>query len=141
VYLLFNVCNDGIKNGSYVNQCKWNATIQIMKYNDGQISEPINANKGVRQGCGLSSDLFNIYINKAIKEWKQTTQSGIQLGSGKMIQTILYADDQVIIAESVDELQIAVNKLNRIVKKYDMKISASKTKTIGLCSKNFKGSK
>jgi hypothetical protein len=62
-----------------------NSKISI-KYNDGQISEPINTNKGVRQGCGLSPDLFNIYINKAIKEWKQTTQSGIKLRSGKMTQ-------------------------------------------------------
>jgi hypothetical protein len=109
-----------------------NSKISI-KYNDGQISEPINTNKGVRKGCGLSPDLFNIYINKAIKEWKQTTQSGIQLRSGKMIQTILYADDQVIKAESEDELQISVKELNKIVKKYDMKISTTKTKTIGLC--------
>jgi hypothetical protein len=54
-----------------------------------------------------------------------------------MIQTILYADDQMIIAESEDELQIAVNKLNKIVKKYDMKISTTKTKSIGLCGKNI----
>jgi hypothetical protein len=65
-----------------------NSKISI-KYKDGQISEPINTNRGVRQGCGLSPDLLNTYINKAIKEWKQTTQSGIQLRSGKMIQTIL----------------------------------------------------
>jgi hypothetical protein len=58
-----------------------------------------------------------------------------------MIQTILYADDQVIIAESEEDLQIAVNELNKIVKKYDMKISTAKTKTIGLCGKTFKGSK
>jgi hypothetical protein len=54
-----------------------------------------------------------------------------------MIQTILYADDQLIIAESEDELQIAVNELNKIVKKYDMKISTTKTKTIGLFGKNI----
>jgi len=59
------------------------------------MSEPINIKKGVRQGCGLSPDLFNIYINNAIKEWKKkTTQNGIQMTSGKRIQTILYADDQ-----------------------------------------------
>jgi hypothetical protein len=117
-----------------------NSKISI-KYNDGQISEPINTNKGVRQGCGLSSDLFNIYINKAIKEWKQTTQSEIQLGSGKMIQTILYVDDQVITAESEYELHIAVCELNKIVKEYGMKITTTKTKIIGLCGKTFKGSK
>jgi hypothetical protein len=112
-----------------------------IKYNDGKISESINSNKGVRRGCGLSPDLFNIYINKAIKEWKQTTQSGMQLRSGLMIQTILYADDQVLIAESEVELQIAVNELDKIVKKYDMKISTTKTKTIELCGETFKWSK
>jgi beta-xylosidase len=54
-----------------------------------------------------------------------------------MIQTILYADDQVIISESEDELQIAVNELNKIVKKYDVKITTTKTKTVGLCGKNI----
>jgi beta-xylosidase len=72
--------------------------------------------------------LINIYINKDIKEFIQTTQNGIQLTSGKRIQTILYADDQVIIAKSEDELQMAVNDLNKIAKKYNIKISSSKIK-------------
>jgi len=33
-----------------------------IKFNDG-ISEPMHVHKGVRQGCGLSPVLFNIYIN------------------------------------------------------------------------------
>jgi hypothetical protein len=44
--------------------------------------------------------------------------------------SILYADDQIIIAESEDELQIILNEFNKTVKKYDMKISTTKTKTI-----------
>jgi hypothetical protein len=43
-----------------------------------------------------------------MKEWKQTAIHGIQLTSEKRIQTILYEDDQVIIAKS-DELQMALN--------------------------------
>ena len=31
-----------------------------IKFNDG-ISEPIDMNKGVREGCGLSPVLFNMY--------------------------------------------------------------------------------
>jgi hypothetical protein len=54
----------------------------------------------VNKGCGLSPEIFNIYINKVIREWKQTTQNCIQVTSGRVIQTILYADDQVIIAKS-----------------------------------------
>jgi hypothetical protein len=42
-----------------------------IKYYDGQLSDPVNTNKGVKQGYGLSPDLFNIYINKIIEEWKQ----------------------------------------------------------------------
>jgi hypothetical protein len=60
-----------------------------MKCNNGKIAEPIDANNGVRQGCVLSSDLFIIGINKAIKELKKTTQNGIQLTSAKRIQAIL----------------------------------------------------
>jgi hypothetical protein len=45
---------------------------------------------------------------------------------GKGIQTVMYTDDHVIMAKSVDELQMAVNDLNRIAKKYDMKIPTSK---------------
>jgi hypothetical protein len=33
----------------------------IIKFNE-DLSEPIPTNKGVRQGCGLSPILFNIYI-------------------------------------------------------------------------------
>jgi hypothetical protein len=57
--------------------------------------------------------------------------------SREVLQTILYADDQVIIAKIEDELQMAVNELNKFVKKCDMKISTSKTKAIGVCGKNI----
>jgi sugar-specific transcriptional regulator TrmB len=67
---------------------------------------------------------------------KKTTQNDSQLTSGKRIQTILDADDQVIIAKSEDELQMAANELNEIANKYNMKISSSKT-TTGLCGKNI----
>jgi hypothetical protein len=51
------------------------------------------------------------------------------------IQTILYANDQILITKSEDELQIALNELNKIGKKCDMKTSTSKTKSMGLCGK------
>jgi hypothetical protein len=43
-------------------KCIYRNTKVRIKFNDA-ISEPIHINKGVRQGCGLSPVLFNIYIN------------------------------------------------------------------------------
>jgi len=43
--------------------------ISNLRVNDG-ISEPKHINKGVRQGCGLSPVLFNIYIIKLYRNLK-----------------------------------------------------------------------
>ena len=75
-----------------------------IKFSDG-ISELIYTNKGVRQGCGLSPVLFNIYINKIIQEFKLVIKKGIQLNNRKLVNTILYADDRILMATSEDELQ------------------------------------
>ena len=75
-----------------------------IKFNDG-ISEPIHINKEVRQGCGLSQVLFNIYVNKIIQEFKTVIKKGIQLNNRKLVNTTLYEDDQILMATSEDDLQ------------------------------------
>jgi hypothetical protein len=75
----------------------------IIKFNE-DLSEPISTNKGVRQGCGQSPVLFNIYINKTVQELKTTIMKGIQLNKKKYINTTLYADDQILMATSEDDL-------------------------------------
>jgi len=69
-----------------------------IKFNDGIFSEPVYTNKRVRQGCGLSPVLFNIYINKIIQEFKLVIKKGIPLNKRKILNTILYADDQILMA-------------------------------------------
>jgi len=75
-----------------------NTKIRI-KFNDS-ISEPIHINKGVRQGCGLSLVLFNIYINKILQEFKTVIKKGIQPNNRKLVNMILYTDDQILMATS-----------------------------------------
>jgi hypothetical protein len=45
-----------------------------------------------------------IYINLIIKEWKQAENTGIKSASNKVIQTMLYADDQIIMDKFENEL-------------------------------------
>ena len=51
----------------------------------------------------LSPILFSIYINKLIEELK-STNIGIDIG-GVKINTLFYADDIILIAEKIEELQ------------------------------------
>ena len=43
---------------------------------------------------------------------------------------LLFADDQVIIADTEDNLQKAAHKLNQIITKYGLLISVQKTKSM-----------
>ena len=70
------------------------------------------------------------YINKIIQEFKLAIKKGIQLNNRKILNTILYADDQILMATSEDELQTMVHQLNLIARKYKMTISSTKTKSM-----------
>jgi hypothetical protein len=83
----------------------------------------------VRQGCGLFPVLFNICINKIVQEFKVVIKKSIQLNNRKLVNTILYADDQILMATSEDELQTMAYHLNVIARKYKMTISNTKTKS------------
>ena len=48
------------------------------------------------------------------------------------MNTILYADDQILIATSEDELQTMAYHLNLIARKYKMTISSTKTKSMAM---------
>jgi hypothetical protein len=80
-----------------------------MRFTDGQISEPVLTNKVMRQGCGLTPILFNIYINRILKEWKLTVNIGVQLTGNTRLNTTLHADDRVLTATFERELQMAAD--------------------------------
>ena len=78
-------------------KCIYRNTKVRIKFNGG-ISEPMHINKGVRQGCGLSPVLFNVRFNEILKEFKRAMKKSIQLNNRKFVNTILYADDQILMA-------------------------------------------
>ena len=49
--------------------------------------------------------LCNIYINKIIQEFKTVIKKVIQLNNRKLVNTILYAEDQILMATSEDDLK------------------------------------
>jgi hypothetical protein len=76
------------------------------------------SNQEVRQGWGLLPVLFNIYINKIIQVFKIVIKKAIQQNNRKLVNRILYADNQILMATSEDDLQTMAYHLNLIARKY-----------------------
>jgi transcription initiation factor TFIIIB Brf1 subunit/transcription initiation factor TFIIB len=84
----------------------------------------------VREGCPLSRTLFNMYLDEIITKWQKEDITGIPLSKNKQLLTLSFADDQVIISNTEDNLQKAVHKLNQIITEYGLTISVQKTKSM-----------
>jgi transcription initiation factor TFIIIB Brf1 subunit/transcription initiation factor TFIIB len=101
----------------------------LIKFNNKR-SKSVEINKGIRQGCPLSPTLFNIYLDEIITKWQKRDISGIKPSKNQQLSTLLFADDQAIIADREDNLQTAAHKLNQIITEYGLTISVQITKSM-----------
>ncbi|XP_055388393.1 uncharacterized protein LOC129616943 [Condylostylus longicornis] len=97
-----------------------------VKYGDITTTD-LHIHRGVRQGCILSPLLFNIYSEKIFQESIAEENRGIKV-NGTFINNIRYADDTTIIADSIEDLQHLMNKVNHHSKKFGLNMNNKKTK-------------
>ena len=84
--------------------------------------------KGVRQGCILSSCLFNFYAEYIMgSAGLDEAQPGIKI-SGRNINNLRYADDTTLMGESEEELKSLLLKVKEESGKVGLKLNIQKTK-------------
>ena len=81
----------------------------------------------VRQGCQLSPVLFNLYLDEAIRIWLQKLKTS-KYFKELIFNTLLFADDQIIISDTEDNLQKAVYLIHSISKEYNLEIAKKRRK-------------
>ena len=136
--LWFKLIQTGIK-GKIINVIKniYDNAKSCIKQ-DNSISEFFSCNVGVRQGENLSPVLFAIYLND-FNESIGSSFNGLGALSADLqskldvylkLYVLLYADDTIIMAESPQQLQKALDQLTVYCEKWSLKINLAKSNII-----------
>lgn len=94
---------------------------------DGRLTDECCIQRGVRQGCILSPLLFNIYSDIVFKQALQGKDLGVKI-NGELINNIRYADDTVILCDSIQGLQELLDCVNTTGREMGLKMNVTKTK-------------
>ena len=98
---------------------------------DGNLSEFFECPTGLKQGCQLSPKLFSIFMTELSKALNKYGSNGIQfLPNMDPIFHLLFADDLVIVSDTIIGLQNQLDILNTQSQRLGLVINDSKTKII-----------
>ncbi|CAF2076495.1 unnamed protein product, partial [Rotaria magnacalcarata] len=98
-----------------------------IKFKLGNIeTEWVENNVGVRQGCVISPTLFNIFMEELIARIRRLG-GGVKIG-GIKIGALGYADDLVVLTNTVEEMIRVLEVLDQYGKEWDVKFSGGKCK-------------
>src|SRR5678816_4399669 len=101
---------------------------------NGVKSDWFNNNSGVRQGCVMSPWLFNLYMDRVMKELEMgVAGNGVRMmenGGEWRVPYLLYADDLVLCSESEESLRGLVERFGRVCKRMSLKVNVGKSKVM-----------
>ena len=79
------------------------------------------------QDCNISPTLFEIIIRTALLNWKRKCSGiGVPIGDGSQDTILLFAHDQVLIAQEYEDMGFMVRKVLEEYEKWGLKINLEK---------------
>ena len=84
----------------------------------------------MRQGCPLSSIIFNLYVHDIFDTINKHSTSDVYLNENNKINALMYGDDLVLISRSGEGLQRQIDSLHEYCQKWKLYINIKKTKSM-----------
>ena len=100
---------------------------------ENERSDWVDIERGEKQGCVLSPDLFSMYTQIVMEELAEV--EGVSIG-GRNVNNIRYADDMVLIADSEGKLQRLIDEPQDKCLEKGLRINRSKTEVMGITKRN-----
>lgn len=104
-----------------------------IKCKEGLYKKHIKSTVGLKQGCGLSPILSNIYQND-IHDCISNNNDPIEL-NGQKISSLSWADDLVLMATSATGLQKGLNNIAEYCDKWNLTVNTIKSKCMCISNK------
>lgn len=101
---------------------------------NGELSDAFGIELGVKEGCVLSPELFKVFINDLITA-VNSAAAGVDL-SFAMISCLLFADDLVMMSESLEGLKKQATALESWCTQNELMANVSKTKVMIMNTKD-----
>jgi hypothetical protein len=98
-----------------------------------RLSREFYISKELLQGCCISPTLFEIYIVLILRRWSQKYHTmGLRINQDYRLYNLLFADDQVIIAQDTEDAEYMLRKLVEEYVKWGLQINFGKTEYLTL---------
>ena len=100
---------------------------------EGEYTDFKHIKRGVRQGCVMSPDLFNLYSETILRNLEDAP--GLKV-NGENLNNLRYADDTVLMAESVQQLQKLLDTVVLASEKMGLSLNVKKTECMVVSKKS-----
>ena len=85
--------------------------------------------QGVRQGCVMSPWLFNVFMDKIVREGMENFVGGVKMSTTE-VSVVLFADDVMLLTERKEDMEANLRELKKAMSYWGMKIHWGKTKVM-----------